>query len=114
MLGMLWYSPILFGNKWMKMLNLKKDELEMKITDMVFTISSTIIGVFLVAFLLELIGNYSVLIGLATGALIAGLIFTTSISQVIYSKKPIKLFLIDSGYHAFSLLIVGILLGLWN
>lgn len=113
-LGMLWYSPVLFGNAWMKMLNFKKDELEMKSTDMIFSLLGEIVGVFFLALIFELIGEYNFLNGLGLGALVAGILFTTSSSQVIYSKKPWKLWLLDAGYHATSLLLIAILLGIWN
>ncbi|QEE16857.1 DUF1761 domain-containing protein [Promethearchaeum syntrophicum] len=113
-LGMLWYNPILFGDVWMKMLNFKKEELEMKPLDMVYTIIGAILGTFFIAFIFELMGDYTFLKGLGLGAILAGIIFTTSSSQVIYSKKHWKLFLIDAGYHATSVLLISMLLGLWN
>lgn len=113
-LGFLWYSPVLFGDAWMKMLNFKKDELEMKSTDMIFSMISAILGVIFLALIFELIGEYTFLIGLGVGALVAGIIFTTSSSQVVYSKKMWKLWLLDAGYHATSLFLVAILLGIWK
>ncbi len=112
-LGTLWYNKILFGEAWMKLLKLDPETLEMKPMDLVLSLVGNLLGVLFVALLLELGGTYTVLYGLGTGAIVAGILFTTSSSQVVYSGKSWKLFLIDTGYHAVSLLLVGILLGLW-
>ena len=113
-LGMLWYSPVLFGDVWMKMLNFKKEELKMSPLHIFCTFIGAIFGTFFIAFIFELIADYTFLKGLGLGALLAGIIFTTSSSQVLYSKKPLKLFFIDAGYHAAGILLISILLGIWN
>lgn len=113
-LGMLWYNKILFGVPWMKLNKFREEDLEMKPKEFIYTFAGSIFGIVFTALLLEVGGVYTFVRGLVVGLLIAGVLFTTSSSQVVYSGKHWKLWLIDAGYHAASLIIVGILLGLWN
>ena len=50
----------------------------------------------------------------ATITTIAAIIATTAINDVLYEKKPWALYYINTGYSLVSLIIVGIVLGVWQ
>ncbi len=118
-LGTLWYSKLLLGKQWMKHLGVTEDKLEMKPTDYVFSILGGILGSVFLAVIMQIGGIYAIsgsiriLWGFLIGLVVAGIVFTTSSSQVVFSGKKWQSWLIDSGYHASALIIVGIVLSAW-
>ncbi|MDR9366015.1 MAG: DUF1761 domain-containing protein [Balneolaceae bacterium] len=114
-LGALWYSPVLFGNTWMKLRNLDPETMEQP---------NPII--YLYSFILQFIGVASLAMfitaleidGAGNGALIgfgagAGFVFSLAGATGIFTDIPMKLHFLDNGYHVVGLVLAGIILGLW-
>lgn len=114
-LGVLWYSPVLFGNIWMKGLGVKMEDLEQKPRDFIVSAIAAFIATLFLGLLLEIIGKYDVLISLLIALIIGiGFILTSGIYNVIYEGKEKIVYLIDAGYHIVALLIAGLILGFWQ
>jgi hypothetical protein len=116
-LGSLWYSPVMFGSAWLKLVNInmkKPDKNEMirlfGTTFILIVISAIVMDYFILMFgVKDLIG------GAWIGFLAAiGFVATTIGVTFMYEGKPLKLFLIDTGYHFAGFLILGAILGVWN
>lgn len=114
-LGALWYSPVLFANTWMKLRNIKEED-----------IGEPNPVIFFYSFILQFIAVISlalfiVALGITTpvnGAIIGvgasmGILYTLSGTTGIFSDVPIKLHLLDNGYHVVGLTLSGIILGWW-
>ena len=114
-LGALWYSPVLFGNIWMKLRNLDPETMERP---------NPII--YLYSFILQLIGVISLALfitalgvdGAGNGSLIgfgagAGFVFSLAGATGIFTGVPVKLHFLDNGYHAVGLALAGLVLGWW-
>ena len=113
-LGALWFSPFLFGKIWSKALGKNPDDLGPNLKQVLGSFIVNLVATVMIAILLELIGSYNVLTGLLVGLLIGvGFVFTVDFYDVIFEQKSIIAYLIDSGYHAISFIIIGIILGLW-
>lgn len=106
--GMLWYSPLLFGPLWMR--HLKRNAKEMNMH------AGHLVGAALIGFTLTLsLAHFSDVLGVQTcrGAieyallLWLGFIATTRFSDVIWQGKPTPVFLIDAGYWAVNLSIIS-------
>ena len=114
-LGALWYSPLIFGNIWAKVLNFNMDELEQKPINFIGAVIAAFITTFFLALLLEVIGTYDIFIGLIVGLIIGvGFVLTNRIYDVLYENKNFKAYLIDAGYHIVALIIAGLILGAWQ
>ncbi len=114
--GFLWYSPMLFGNEWMKLLGIKmKDAKGMKEKAMkgyAITFVASIVMASVLAYVLKYAQASSVLDGLMTAFwLWLGFVVTVKIGMVLWEGKPFKLFLLDTGYYLVSLLAMGAVLG---
>lgn len=117
-LGAIWYSKLLFANRWIALLKIdvnapdaKKGVAPIMIGSLVcmFLIST---GLAVLVDRMDLAGWQS---GLKLGAL-TGIGFSAmSISiNYLYEKKPISLFLINAGYAIFGQIIAAIILCSWQ
>ena len=114
-LGALWYSPLLFGKIWAKVMNYNLDELEMKPINFIGASIAAFVATFFLALLLEIIGTYNVFTGILVALIVGiGFVLTIGIYDVLYENKNIKAHLIDAGYHIVALIIAGLILGLWQ
>lgn len=114
-LGALWYSPILFGNLWMKLEGHKEEDLKKGWTKAMFI---TLITTFLTAFTLEAIvatwgvvgWQYAIPLTFLLGLfLYAG----NQLSDYMYSRRPLKLFWITAGYRVVMIFVILVILILW-
>ncbi len=114
-LGAIWYSPILFGNVWMKLRNLSKETMDdpnpiIYLYSFILQFIAVLsLALFMTAMDIESAGNGS-LIGFGAGA---GFVFTLAGTTGIFSDVPLKLHFLDNGYHVVGLVLAGLVLGLW-
>jgi hypothetical protein len=113
-IGGLWYSPLLFSKQWQAELKLKDEELKNANMPLIFgtTFFLNIIG----AFALDLfIGPESNLVkGMLFGLLVSIVWISTSLGiNYLFSRKSLKLFLIDAGYFIVFFTVMGAILGAW-
>jgi len=113
-LGALWYSPVLFAKPWMKIKNIPEDHEGGSPLLFAFSFLLQFIGVFSLALFIEALG----IGGAVNGGLIgffaaAGFVFSLSGATGLFSEVPLKLHLIDNGYHVAGLTMAGLIIGLW-
>ncbi len=113
---MIWYSPSVFGKKWMKLQGLTEGK---KLKDAGLIYSLTFFASLITAFTLELIISNILGSNPWTGLIIgfwAGIGFAaaTSLSDYLFSGdlKKNELYLINAGYHILSLMLMGFFLGM--
>ncbi len=117
-IGSLWYSPLLFGKRWMALSGFsEKDKAAMKskanIGYVGMLITSVITNVVL-AVVLGFAGVSGFVDGLLIGAVVwIGFIATTQIGGVLWDNKPIELFLINTSYSLLTFAISGGILAVW-
>jgi hypothetical protein len=119
-LGALWYSA-LFGKPWMAGHGIKQPTPEER-KAMGSKMGMMFLGTFLIgaatAFIIGLLvyalqsttAMSGIKIGLVCGAFATGPICMS----YIYLQKPVKLWLIDSGYHVVSFVIMSIIISVWH
>lgn len=114
-LGALWYSPVLFGNIWMKLRNLDPETMDQP-NPIIYLYSFILqfIGVISLALFISALGVNSA----GTGAFIgfgagAGFVFSLAGATGIFTEVPMKLHFLDRGYHVVGLILAGLILGWW-
>ena len=120
MLGGLWYSKLLFANKWVA---LQGKTVESMKAEGQGGSPGMFIQVFICGFLVSWglalfimhLNVTSALGGLHIGAL-AWLAFVapTSYGTALFSYKPKALWAIDAGYNLVSMAVAGAILGVWH
>ncbi len=114
--GSLWYSPLLFGNRWMELLDIKKDETQGGMTPSIIlgALGVGFVEAFGFALLQNFIGTSGFFGGLFVG-LFAWIAFVVppAFNHVLYEKQPRTLFMINAGNNLATFagmsLIIGIL-----
>lgn len=115
-IGGLWYSPVLFGEVWIKLMGFSQKQIdEAKSKGMAKSYGIMAVFSVVMAFVLaQLIGNMG-LFGLQNALSLGftvwlGFIATTKANDVIFGKKPVKLYIIDAGYYLVSILAMSVIL----
>jgi hypothetical protein len=115
-LGGAWYSPLLFGSAWRRAAGLDEETLARRKLPLVFGLSflwSAVMAVDLAFFLSGERGG--ALWGLTAG-LLAGVGWAAAGIWIVglFEKRPPAWMLINSGYLAASLALMGVILGAWR
>lgn len=113
LIGGLWYS-VLFGKAWMEIHKFTEDELK-KSAGRVFGgafVLAIIISFSLAMFIgQESTGSFGLFAGFMAGAFYVSAALGIT---YLFERKPLKLFLIDAGYHIVTFTLMGWILGTWS
>ena len=115
-LGALWYSRVLFGKLWMAAVGKSEEDLKKggMAAPFVGAILLSAVMAFVLAHLIFHMEEKSLFAGVQAACWIwAGFIATTMGVNHLFQGSPLRLYLIDSGYHLASLAIMGAVLGAW-
>lgn len=117
-IGSLWYSPLFFGKGWQKALGLSSADIQN--ANMFLIFGASFILMFIMALGLALFsqghpGSESTWFnGLTDGLFVALFFVSTSYGvNMLYQRKPFKLWAIDAGYQIVLLSVMGIIIGAW-
>lgn len=110
-LGSLWYSPYLFGKTWAEAQQMDIKSLVATPLHYAGAFLVSLLTAFVLAVLLHKfrISTYSDALTLAFWAWL-GFVATTHFSGVLWAKRPLTSYLIDTGYALVSFLILALIL----
>lgn len=118
-IGMAWYSPMLFGNKWQKEAGLKDSDMKTANMPVIFGTSFILMTCMSLglAFLLRTIDPDR--LNWALGAMhgcVMGLFFCATAVGInyLYQRRSFKLWIIDVSYTIVYLTLSGALLAVWR
>ncbi len=121
-LGYVWYGP-LFGKQWVTLMGWSKADMDAKMKEGVgpkYVLQG--VGAVLMAFVLAhaivFAGSYLHTSGVSAGMQGAwwswiGFIVPVSLGTILWDGKPWKLWFINIGYYLATLIVMGIIFGLW-
>lgn len=119
-LGSVWYSPLMFGKKWMKYAgfteadakNCKKSEMARMY---ICTFVAALITAYVMNYFLFLIGSDTAVAGAEVGVLAwFGFVATGAFSSVLFEKTKFGHYLINIGYTLVQFVIMGMILAGWH
>jgi hypothetical protein len=118
-LGALWYSPLVFGNMWVRAHGYSPERLERmkKGAPRAYGVSfvAFLVLAHVLAYLALRVGVGSALGGAKLGFLVwVGFAATIGLTSWVYSDKPFRTYLIDAGYQLLYLLVMGAIIGAWR
>jgi len=112
-IGATWYSRALFGNLWMKGLDLKEEEMSASPVIYLFVFLFGVIIALVMAVFLQ--GVNSALTGLAYGAVLSlGLVIPTILTHYLMEGRKGGFMLIVAGHELVLFLAYGAILGGWQ
>lgn len=115
-LGALWYSPVLFAKPWMKLNGYtEQDFQDSNAARYIVAFFTSMIMSFVLAHIVLLFGDGSIVVGIEKAVWVwIGFIATFTLTNYMFSNRPVKLFMIDSGYNLVGLLIMSVIISAWK
>ncbi|NUN11978.1 DUF1761 domain-containing protein [Candidatus Micrarchaeota archaeon] len=111
--GMIWYSPFLFGKEWMKLSGYKdqKDMQKGAMKSMGISFIAAIVTAFVLDHILQTYETTTIDMAVQ-GAFWVWLGFTTTVqlTHVLFQKQHFKLYLINTSHQLASLIVMAIVL----
>ncbi|HYG10226.1 MAG TPA: DUF1761 domain-containing protein [Pyrinomonadaceae bacterium] len=120
LLGGLWYSPLLFGGKFIEIMRwspeqLARIEAEGAGAQLALAFLGSLVAAYVLAHVVRYASAENAVDGAKTGLwLWLGFIVTTNLNTVFFEFRPAGLYLINIGYHLFAFLSMGALLAVWR
>ena len=116
--GALWYSPKVFGKAWQHRVGLSEEELQQGNMALIFGLAF-VLNIF-VALALSFFVEIFLMVGATplTGGLLAAVlalffVATTFGVNYLFSRRSMKLYLIDVGYLVITFFVMGVIIGAW-
>jgi len=118
-IGMLWYSPLLFGKAWIKLMNFSKEDMNKAKKKgmgktMLLGFIATLVTAYVLSYFINVLRYSSAGDGAVLGFMIwLGFLATTLLGSVLWEGKPYALYFLNITYHLVNLVILGAILGAW-
>jgi hypothetical protein len=118
-IGALWYSPLLFGKTWLKLMKMdvtvdaaKKKEM---IKSYAIGFVSTLVMVYVLGYLFDITNPSDLISGVVLSGMVwLGFIATLALGSVLWEKKPLQLYFINVLHSLVVLVVAGVILSLWG
>ena len=108
-LGAVWYSPVLFGNRWMQCIGKTPETLGSPTGPMIGSVFASLMSAVGVSLVHAYIGVDSLSMGIGMGLILGVLIvFPALLSDNLFCGWGTELLLIQSGYRILSVLLMSI------
>ena len=111
-LGGIWYSPALFAKAWQGAVGLSDEQL--KSGNMALTFGLTFVLSFIAAAVFAMFLGTEMSVGAATAAgFSAGICWVGAAFGInyLFERRPLKLWLINAGYHTLQFTLFGLIIG---
>jgi len=117
--GALWYSPLLFGPRWMTLVGFTEDKIKDLKKDVWKSYLTSFLAALVISVGLARIEAYMNVITI-TGGLQTGFwawfcfVISTMATNNTFAGRPAQLLLIDGFYHLYGFLVMGVILAVWK
>ena len=113
-IGMLWYSPLVFGKLWMRSLGKTKKDMKKSGPAMIIHVVASLILVAVLAYFVSLGQATTAVDGATIGFWIwLGFIATTSLATYMFENRNMNLYYIYMFYQLIALVFGGAILAVW-
>lgn len=111
LIGFIWYSPSVFGTKWMQFEGLRPEDAKNKW----FIMMASFVARFILATVLALlIGGAGLMAGFQLGLLISiGIVASNSLMHYLFAQKCGKHWLIEAGYDIVTITLMAAIVWIW-
>jgi len=116
-IGSLWYSPLLFGNTWLKLVGKTREGISKEDSSKAMSLSiiPAILSILFLSLVLAFIPTETVLDALIVGSVVsAGFIGMSVFNLVLFEDRSVKLTILNVGYSFVTLNIAAIILTVWK
>ena len=116
LIGSLWYSPLLFGKLWIRLIGFSDEDFKTKKPMWVIMALSFLSAAISALVISAVLGPRQ---SADFGAIVGGIIAVCWISMsklynVLFENQPIKLFLLHAGFDIVTFMTMGAIVGYWR
>lgn len=113
-IGAIWYSPMVFGKRWMKYMGINEKNMGKMKTDMTMSYGLTFVGSLFTAFVLYNLIKMATIVTIPGGMIMAilvwiGFMLPLFFQAYAFEKKETVLITINSLYNLVSLVVMGVI-----
>lgn len=114
-IGALWYSPVLFGKTWKKLVGQHQDNLRGNAANgYALTFVAALLIAYVLAHFVDYLGADTALAGAQTAFwLWAGFSVTTGIGETIFAGRSGKLYVLNMTYNLVAMVVMGAIIAVW-
>lgn len=121
-IGFVWYSPLLFARRWMVLMGYDPDD-KTKLAEMrksagpSYTLSlvASLLSAAVLGKIIVIATIHTPLYGMKMGlAVWLGFVTTVQLTNSVFSRRPAKLYAINTGYQLLCFLAMGAIMGAWR
>lgn len=113
-IGMLWYSPLLFGKTWLNALGKTKKQMKKPGPALLLHLAAGFIFTYVLANAVMLSQAKTAIDGAMMGFFLwLGFVVTTNLATYIFENRKMKLYYIYMSYQFVGMLVSGAILALW-
>ncbi len=117
-IGALWYSSLMFGNYWIKLMGFtdKKTEEMKKAANKAYAFStiSALVMSYVLAVFIRLADISMLTEGLYLGFIVwLGFVATITLQSVVFEGRSKELFILNNGYNLVGILVMAAILSTW-
>jgi hypothetical protein len=119
-IGGLWYSPLLFGNKFIQLMNWTPAQLQQiqnksHAKELIIAFVLSFVVVYILAHFVQYTGAKNAAGGIQTAFwLWLGFIVTTQATTVLFEGRSLGIYLISIGYQFVGCALAGVILAVWR
>lgn len=113
-LGMLWYSPMVFGNLWMELAGISSKKGASPAKAMTICFVLTIVYAYFLMTLIRITNVHGWQGGLTIGLLVWVFVGSTLVIHGMFGGKKSKLMAITVSHEFVNALLMGAVIGMWN
>jgi len=115
-IGFIWYSPPVFGNRWMAYLGTTQAQLgNPGPTGMAVGVVASLVNAWVLALLSLNLGGKSITDGVMLGALAwLGFMATITAAQISFEKKPWGLWILNNAHNLLVQVLMAAIVTIWR
>ena len=117
--GALWYSSFMFGKQWLQLVGITPEKIEANKKNAWKAYLTSLIAALFMSYGMARLVDYMQVTTFGGGmhmgfwSWVVFVITTMAINNA-FSDRPVKLLLIDGGYHLYGLLLMGVVNAVWT
>lgn len=107
-IGAVWYSPLLFGNMWLRFIGKKAEDIQAHPTDYLYAFAAALVMAFMLALFAAAVGADDLIEGAEVGVLAwLGFVAASNLVYSIFEGPPYKVWGLFIAYELVSMMIIG-------
>lgn len=117
--GYLWYSPMLFGKQWMKLMGLTDAKMEAAKKEMgkmyALSFSAALVTGYILGMVVKMAYSTTAVGGMKVGfGVWLGFVAPVQMTEVLFGGKSWNLYYLNTGYQLVSAMLMGAILAMWG